>query len=367
MDTKWLEDFLTLAETRSFSKAAQLRNVTQPAFSRRIQALEAWAGTDLFDRSAFPTRLTPAGETLRGQASDVLQGLASVRATLRERYSAGNEFIEFAVPHTLAFTYFPAWIAALHAAFRPVKSRLTALNVHDAALRLLDGGCDMLIAYHHPDQPLRLDPERFAMVVLGQETLAPYARADHDGRPAFCLPGTVRTPVPYLAYGPGAYLGALAARLIQSAAAPLHLRKVYETDIAESLKAMVLQGHGLAFLPEAPSPRRHRAAASCAPMEKAKACRSPWKSAPTRRMQATAAARPKQCSRSFGPFWRRGRPEPLHRAARVEIERVKRGLSANVEAVALWRAETDIGDDLADRNFADQRAVGGVAIDAAPG
>ena len=41
METKWLEDFVSLAETRSFSRSAQLRHVTQPAFSRRIQALEA--------------------------------------------------------------------------------------------------------------------------------------------------------------------------------------------------------------------------------------------------------------------------------------------------------------------------------------
>ena len=47
METKWLEDFISLAETRSFSRSAQLRHVTQPAFSRRIQALEGWAGTDL--------------------------------------------------------------------------------------------------------------------------------------------------------------------------------------------------------------------------------------------------------------------------------------------------------------------------------
>ena len=65
METKWLEDFVSLAETRSFSRSAQLRHVTQPAFSRRIQALEAWAGIDLVDRSSYPTRLTPAGEKQR--------------------------------------------------------------------------------------------------------------------------------------------------------------------------------------------------------------------------------------------------------------------------------------------------------------
>ena len=55
-----MEDFVSLAETSSFSRSAQLRHITQPAFSRRIQALEAWAGVHLVERSPYPTRLTGA-------------------------------------------------------------------------------------------------------------------------------------------------------------------------------------------------------------------------------------------------------------------------------------------------------------------
>ena len=51
MESKWLEDFVSLAETGSFSRSAALRHVTQPAFSRRIRSLEAWLGADLIDRS----------------------------------------------------------------------------------------------------------------------------------------------------------------------------------------------------------------------------------------------------------------------------------------------------------------------------
>ena len=83
METKWLEDFVSLAETRSFSRSAQLRHVTQPAFSRRIQALEAWAGVDLVDRSSYPTRLTPAGELLHSQALEILGSLQSARHLVR--------------------------------------------------------------------------------------------------------------------------------------------------------------------------------------------------------------------------------------------------------------------------------------------
>ncbi|MEO5606691.1 MAG: LysR family transcriptional regulator, partial [Polaromonas sp.] len=188
METKWLEDFVSLAETRSFSRSAQLRHVTQPAFSRRIQALEAWAGADLVDRSSYPTRLTPAGEALYSQSLETLHSLQSIRAMLRGHSAAGQGFIEFAVPHTLAFTFFPAWVSSLREKFGPIKSRLIALNVHDAVLRLVEGSCDLLISYHHDSQPFQLDPGRYEMVSLGQEVLAPFCQPDAAGQPRFILP-----------------------------------------------------------------------------------------------------------------------------------------------------------------------------------
>jgi DNA-binding transcriptional LysR family regulator len=83
MDTKWLEDFVSLAKTRSFSRSAQLRHLTQPAFSRRLRSLQAWAGVALVDRSSYPTRLTAAGTQLHAQAQDILQNLYHCRAQLR--------------------------------------------------------------------------------------------------------------------------------------------------------------------------------------------------------------------------------------------------------------------------------------------
>ena len=249
METKWLEDFVSLAETRSFSRSAQLRHVTQPAFSRRIQALEAWAGTDLVDRSSYPTRLTPAGETLYAQSLEMLQALQSTRAMLRGHSAAGQDVIEFAVPHTLAFTFFPAWVSALREKFGPIKSRLIAMNVHDAVMRLAEGGCDILISYHHPTQPFQLDADRYEMVTLGQELLAPYCKADAQGKPLFELPGRASHPLPYLGYAPGAYLGRATDLILKESATAIHLDRVYETDMAEGLKVMALEGHGVAFLP----------------------------------------------------------------------------------------------------------------------
>jgi DNA-binding transcriptional LysR family regulator len=250
METKWLEDFVSLAETRSFSRSAQLRHVTQPAFSRRIQALEGWAGTDLVDRSSYPTRLTPAGQTLYSQAIEMLQGLQSTRAMLRGHSAAAHDVIEFAVPHTLAFTFFPAWATTLREHFGPLKSRLIALNVHDAVHRLVEGSCDVLIAYQHPSQPLQLDTNRYEMVLLGHEVVAPWVKPDAEGAPRYRLPGRPGQPLPYLGYAPGAYLSGVVDQLIKDSGTAIHLDRVYETDMSESLKAMALEGHGIAFLPQ---------------------------------------------------------------------------------------------------------------------
>ena len=248
METKWLEDFVSLAETRSFSRSAQLRHVTQPAFSRRIQALEAWAGVDLVDRSSYPTRLTPAGETLHAQALEILAALQSARNLMRSQRASGQDVIEFAVPHTLAFTFFPHWLMELRGRFGQVKTRLIALNVHDAVLRFTEAGCDLLIAYHHASAPLQLAPERYEMLSLGHETLAAYAKADAEGQPLFRL-GSGGAPVPLLAYASGAYMGHMVEQIIRQMPAPPALETTYETDMAEGLKAMALEGHGLAFLP----------------------------------------------------------------------------------------------------------------------
>ncbi len=258
METKWLEDFVSLAETRSFSRSAQLRHVTQPAFSRRIQALEAWTGIDLVDRSSYPTRLTPAGETFHAQALEILGALQATRNMMRSHQQAGQDMVEIAVPHTLAFTFFPHWWMQLKEDPRlaDLKSRLITLNVHDAVLRLTEGGCDLLIAYHHPSQPLQLAPERYEMLSLGSETLAPYSKAvPGEGGPAtgreplFRLPGRPGERVPFLAYASGAYMARLVELILKQAPQPAALDPVYETDMAEGLKAMALEGHGLAFLP----------------------------------------------------------------------------------------------------------------------
>jgi DNA-binding transcriptional LysR family regulator len=158
--------------------------------------------------------------------------------------------IEFAVPHQLAFTFFPHWVMDVRKRFAGFKSRLVALNVHDAVMHFTEGSCDLLMAYHHPSQPLQLNPDRYEMLSLGQETLAAYAKADGDGQPLFRLQNASAASVPFLSYAAGAYLGRLVELITKLAPEGLNLEPIYETDMAEGLKVMALEGHGIAFLPQ---------------------------------------------------------------------------------------------------------------------
>ncbi len=73
--------------------------------------------------------------------------------------------------------------------------------------------------------------------------------ADAQGQPLFRLPPAPGERVPFLSYAAGAYLGRLVELIVKQHPVPLALDPIYETDMAEGLKAMALEGHGLAFLP----------------------------------------------------------------------------------------------------------------------
>ena len=65
----------------------------------------------------------------------------------------------------------------------------------------------------------------------------------------FQLPSPAGAKVPFLSYASGAYMGRLVELIVKLSPTPLNLDPIYETDMAEGLKAMALEGHGLAFLP----------------------------------------------------------------------------------------------------------------------
>jgi len=68
MDMNWLDDVLILLEEGNMTRAAARRNITQPAFSRRIRSFENWLGVRVLDRGTNKINITP---TLRSNESEI--------------------------------------------------------------------------------------------------------------------------------------------------------------------------------------------------------------------------------------------------------------------------------------------------------
>ena len=241
MELKWLEDFASLAATGSFSRSAEARHVTQSAFSRRIRALEAWLGVALIDRSTYPTTLTLAGREFRETAEETLRMLHGSRAALQASSRPNKQIVAVAALHTLALTFFPRWFRQIETRTGPLGSRLLSDDFHTCLQALAEGGYDFLLAFHHPGVPILLDPERFPHRVIGADSLV----AVHSA-----VLADEASPLPLLAYADNSFLGRV-ARFAQSEAGGGSARVVHtnENALAEALKVMALEGHGLAWLP----------------------------------------------------------------------------------------------------------------------
>lgn len=250
MEIKWLEDFLSLAKTGSFSQSAVARNVTQSTFSRRIKALEIWLGVSLVDRSTYPTRLTDAGHSFKSTAEELLRELYQTRNSLRQESGKLKDQVSFSAMHTLSLNFFPKWLLTMEKAIGPLNARLIADNIHNCVELLVDGSCEFLLCFAHDATPVLIDEKRFPFAILGSDKLVPVSAVDKKKKPRFTLPARRRSPSPYLAYAPESLLGRAVEQRLQSTSPNCHLAPCYENSMAEALRAMAAQGHGLAWLPQ---------------------------------------------------------------------------------------------------------------------
>lgn len=243
MDLDWLKDFLALAEHRTFSRAAETRHVTQPAFSRRIRALEDWIGTPLFLRGAQGTAPTRAGEGFRPQAEQLVRGLERARREARAVGARTAASLTIAATHALSFTFFPGWIRQ-HVRFEDLGAlNLISDSMEACEALMLAGEVQFLLCHHRAEAKLRLG-ERFDSVRVGRDSLIPLCAPSAGGGPLWSLAARGR-PAPHLAYGSASGLGRiLAASGVAGACAP-----VFTAHLAATLLTMARAGDGVAWLP----------------------------------------------------------------------------------------------------------------------
>ena len=250
MELKWLEDFLSLARTKSFSRSAAERHGTQSAFSRRIQALERWVGAPLIDRSTFPSRLTNEGEAFREAAEQFVRELMRAREDARMTLRRAEATLVFSATHSIALSFFPEWLKSVQQVVGPVDAQMVADNMHNCIQNLTEGACDFLICFSHQNRLPLIDAERYPFLHLADDRLIPVSAVADDGSARYQLPGTPKHPLPYLSYSAASFLGRAVADLVDQPDRQCHLSCRYEDSLAVALAAMARAGHGLAWVPE---------------------------------------------------------------------------------------------------------------------
>src|SRR5580658_11139828 len=158
MDTTWFQDFLAVLEEGGFTRAAERRAVSQPAFSRRIKALEDWVGASLFDRTTHSVTLTAAGERLLPAAEELLRRLQIARADASNAAQSQQDAMKLAATHVLSFTFFPIWLRSVEAV-APMTGTIQLMSDTMVACErvMIEGRADFLLCHNHPAVPTRLD------------------------------------------------------------------------------------------------------------------------------------------------------------------------------------------------------------------
>ncbi|MES3003678.1 MAG: LysR substrate-binding domain-containing protein [Pseudomonadota bacterium] len=245
----WLEDFRTLAATGNFSRAAQERNMTQPAFSRRIRALEEWLGAELFDRSTQPAKLTEVGEWFRGVADELLARVDRVPGEARVVAEANSVILRIASTHALSFTFLPRWLRGLEAKTTIGPVQLVSDVLQRCEALMLQSKVQFVLSHSHPQAAGALEGDGFLSTRVGDDLLIPVSAPDKRAKPRHQLGKRGAAEVPVLQYTSESGLGRIVRAVVGKRLESLPVRVVFTAHLASVLRTMVLDGRGIAWLP----------------------------------------------------------------------------------------------------------------------
>ena len=156
MDTATLKTFLAIAETGSFSLAAERLYVTQPAISKRIQALETELGTQLFDRVGRQTILTPAGEVFSKRAQTILQQLEDSQREIDNLSGKVAGTLHIGTSHHIGLHHLPPILKRLNQQYPELTLDIQFMDSEAAYREVLTGKLELGIITIPSSDPLEL-------------------------------------------------------------------------------------------------------------------------------------------------------------------------------------------------------------------
>lgn len=254
LDLEWLEDFLALADSGNFSRAAQMRAIAQPALSRHIKSLEEWVGVDLFNRSAQPVTLTEAGKRFHPTVGDLLQRLEISRLKARAAHEQEAMSLRFAATHVLSLSFFPTWLSGIEAQLRLGPIQISSDNLVACEELMLQRRIQFLLCHGHSSVVNRLDDVQFSFTRISQDVLlpvtAPLDTKGGKGKPQHWIDDKPQKSVPVLAYGQDSGLGRIMRALMPVILEESPFTTVFTAQHAVLLKTMAKEGRGIAWLPQ---------------------------------------------------------------------------------------------------------------------
>lgn len=241
MRLEWLEDILAIAQTGSFGGAAERRNLTQSAFSRRVQQIEDHVGVELFDRSRKPVRLRPTTLAQSAQIEQIAAALRQLVTDLRRGDRAASNRLVVASQHSLTTSLAPRLIQRVRDSGEAIYIRLRSANLDDCYALLLSRQAELAIVYALPD-PAAPDPDYLEGLDLGTDRLIPVIRPD--------LADRTGQDLPFVAYPSDVFFGTLMAERILPRLPPgTSATPSAETALTIAALEMAAAGVAVAWVP----------------------------------------------------------------------------------------------------------------------
>jgi LysR family transcriptional regulator, hypochlorite-specific transcription factor HypT len=255
MEIRWLEDFIALAKTRHFSRAADEQNVTQPTFSRRIKLLEEEMKVTLVDRNTLPLSLTSAGEVFLQSAEMITRELRETKVRCLEIKDQSLSQVRLIATQELFLGFFRQSLLPVCQQLAidiDVNMKSSTWSETDFISSMMRQESDLLLCFWHPGMNSLndLEQENFDYIVLGRETLVPCSATNGQGHALFELPGTKKLPLPYISYDETSFLASAIQYHLQRQHDIAQLNFLTSDMNAVGVAAMVKEGYGLGWLPE---------------------------------------------------------------------------------------------------------------------
>ncbi|WP_024517173.1 LysR family transcriptional regulator [Bradyrhizobium sp. Tv2a-2] len=173
MDLRQLRYFVTLANERNFSRAADRLHIAQPPLSRQIQQLEGEVGAELIDRSSRPLRLTEPGRLFYEQAVQVLSRVEEMRTMMKRALKIEKRQFVIGFVGSVLYGHLPELIREFRRAAPEVELHLVELVSLEQIGALKEGRIDIGFGR------VRFDDDEVRRIILREEPLMAALPIDH--------------------------------------------------------------------------------------------------------------------------------------------------------------------------------------------